>query len=50
MGAEIWDPMEDTGTGMEGTETGRTQTDRPTVPAQDAVLEEAAMLWGKTGW
>ena len=29
--------MEDTGTGTEGTETGRTQTDRLTGAAQDVV-------------
>ena len=46
-GAAIGDPTEDTGTGKEGTETGRTQMDRPMEAAQDAVLEEAFTLVGE---
>ena len=44
MGAASRDPMEDTGTGTEGTAKVRTRTDSPTGAAQDAVSEEAAML------
>ena len=45
--AEIGDYMEDTVTGTEGTETGRTQTERLTGAARDLVLGESATLVGE---
>ena len=45
--AEIGDPMEDTRTGTEGTEMGRTHTNRITGAAQDVVWVKANMLVGE---
>ena len=47
MEAAIGYPMEDNGTGTEGMETGRTQTNRIMGAAQDVVWGEAATLGGE---
>ena len=44
--AAIRDHMEDTGTGTEGAETGKTQTDRLTEAAQNKVSGELDTLGG----